>query len=63
MYVFVHSQAQKYGKIFLVFRIFRAKMEQKKKGRIKKYHYYALLSAFIISFSNKISILDSLHNR
>ena len=26
MYVFVHSQAQKYVKIFLVFRIFRVKM-------------------------------------
>ena len=36
MYVFVHSQAQKYGKIFLVFRIFRAKMEQKKERANKK---------------------------
>ncbi len=45
MYVFVHSQSQKYGKIFLVFREIRAKMEQKKERANKKYHYYALLSA------------------
>ena len=63
MYVFVHSQAQKYGKIFLVFRIFRAKMEQKKKGRIKKIIITPFYLPFIISLSNKISILDSLHNR
>ena len=30
MYVFGQVQSQKYGKIFLVFLIFRAKMEQKK---------------------------------
>ena len=30
MYVFEHCQSQKYGKIFLVFRIFRAKVIKKK---------------------------------
>ena len=63
MYVFVHSQAQKYGKIFLVFRIFRAKMEQKKERANKKNHYYALFYAFIISLSSKTLLLDSQHNR
>ena len=33
---FEHYQSQKYGKIFLVFRIFRAKMEQKKERANKK---------------------------
>ena len=31
MYVFEQAQSQKYDKIFLIFRIFRAKMEQKKR--------------------------------
>ena len=48
MYVFVRSQSQKYGKIFLVFREIRAKMEQKKERANKKCLYYALLSALII---------------
>ena len=63
MYVFVHSQAQKYGKIFLVFRIFRAKMEQKKERANKKIIITPFYLPFIISLSNKTLLLDSRHNR
>ena len=36
MYIFEHSQSQKYGKIFLVFREIRAKVDAKK--RIPPHH-------------------------
>ena len=48
MYVFEQSQAQKYGKIFLIFREISAKMMmKKKKGRIKK----SLLRPFICLYN------------
>ena len=48
IYIFVQAQAQKYGKIFLIFREINAKMEQKKERANKNIPYYALLSALII---------------
>ena len=60
MYVFEQAQSQKYGKIFLVFRIFRAKMEQSNERANNICLITPFYLPFIISLSNKISVLYSL---
>ena len=48
IYVFVQSQAQKYDKIFLVFREIRAKMERKKKDDTEKNRHHLYNHNFLV---------------
>ena len=60
LYVLNHKNTSKF---FLFFGFSVQKRSEKKERANKKYLYYALFYAIIVSFSNKISVLYNLRNR
>ena len=62
MFLYIHKHKNT-SKFFSFFGFSVQKWSKKKKGRIKNTIITPFYLPFIISFSNKISILDSRHNR